>query len=222
VTCRLLRVLCGAGVVLLSSEIAGAQDVPARRTTTCWRGRPAPRCDAYWITELGYYRKLASTSQLVDYGFGPPQRQPHLEDHASIQLGRMTNRGATSAFGGTLQLGVGSAGPRAGIHARYRQWLGESAGLELSLGPQVGKFYQPFREDRIDDPVGGGFSGDVSLDLGNLIAVTARGDVLYADGRTAGAAYGGVRAGAQGSVVAGVATAIAFALLIAAISGADF
>ena len=218
-TRRSLRGLCAAAVVLLPA-VAGAQDAPADGGRTCWRGRPAPRCDSYWVTELGYYHQLASTR----YREQPPDdvsdARPQFEDHASVQLGRMTNRGAPgSAFGGVVQLGVGSTGVRAGVQGRYRQWLGDVAGLELSLGPQVARIYGPYPRYR---SYATGLSGDVSLDMGNLVAVTARGDVLYGSGQTAAAAYGGVRLGAQASVAGAVVTAIGFALLFAALSGTDF
>ena len=100
---------------------------------TCMRGRPAPLCRSFAVTELGYSYRL---------GLGASPDAGEQQDHyLNGDFGWMWNRSPRTAIGGTLFAGAlvdFAFSMRVGAKARVRRWLGEGVGLDLSAGPVVG------------------------------------------------------------------------------------
>ena len=96
----------------------------------CFRGRPPPDCNSFWITEVGYSALLTSDDNR--------QLGSH---YVSGELGLMFNSGGHMAYGFTAFVGglggTGSIGPatRGGVRARVRRWLSAGTAIDLSAGP---------------------------------------------------------------------------------------
>ena len=196
---------------LLAAEALGQ---PTRKPPgVCFRGRPASVCRAFWVTEVGYYQRLASTAVT---GVLPPAGSTlaHLNSHASWEIGGMVNRGRASAMGGTVLVGFDDLGHRLGAKGRYRRWLaGHDRVIDLSGG-----VLRAYSTDSYPDlPAAAyGATGDVSFGWGDWVGVSARVDLLRGrTSRVASAAYGGVRLGSYAAVaattIAAIASVIAFA-----------
>jgi hypothetical protein len=205
-----LFVLCTAIVPL----VAAAQPAPDT-VRACFAGRPLPECKTFWITEVGYYHRA--------FGGGSIQPVPadfagrlDLDNHFSWELGRMSNRSARTAVGGTFLVGGGGSGLRFGVKARYRRWLSKRSSLDLSggaLGVVTRSLYsQPSAR-------GYGITGDVALDWKDWAAITVRADAIRGEGRNATAVYTGVRLGSYPAIAATAAIAAYIALLFALLSG---
>lgn len=223
---RRLYVAVGLALTAFTAVIAAtpgslaAQDT-ARVARLCYRGRPKPSCDRFVLTELGFYRRVASTVivrefERFDGGVGRTSR-PAVGNHLAWEVGLMANRGRKSAVGGTLLLGVGEEGGRIGVKGRYRRWLtADNIAADYSAGLIVAQV------DRGSPYLGSGRAGvtaDASLNAADYGAVTARVDVIPTSGRTAAALYGGVRLGSRPALVGTGLLAAGFVVLIAAFSG---
>src|SRR3989454_11026112 len=102
-----------------------AQRAPPPPRHECFRGRPQPACDQFWITEFGLLTRI---NRLPD---GEYLRVPYF---MRWELGSMENHGARSAAGVTLVAELDDLGSRLGFKPRYRRWLGPPAALDLSAG----------------------------------------------------------------------------------------
>jgi hypothetical protein len=196
---------------LLAAEARGQPT--GRPPGVCFRGRPASVCRAFWVTEIGYYQRLAASKVKGVLPPAPPT-QPHLNSHVSWELGGMVNRGRARAVGATVLVGFDDLGHRVGVKARYRRWLGEHVRtLDLSAG-----VLRAYSTDSYPDlPAAAyGATGDVSLGWGDWIAVTARADVLRGrTSRVVSAGYGGVRLGSYAALAATAAAVVAAAIAFA-------
>lgn len=213
-----------AGLALVALSLAApeleAQRAPALEAS-CFRGRPAPECGSFWITEAGYYRRLGGSE--VDRNLGDVTiAAPALDSHLSWEVGGMVNHGPIEAFGGTLLVGVDNAGARLAVKARYRRWLGRSSTLDFSGGPARAVARVPDTGGARFHTRAYGVTGDIALGWGDWAAVTVRAEALRVGDRTVGAVYGGARLGSYPAVGVTVAGALYVALLVAALSGADF
>jgi len=102
----------------LAAQTRAAPD-SAPPAPLCWTARPAPRCTALLVTNLGGY---------VDLGAGGGAR---LAEDAGV----MVNVARRDAVGATYYLtmdetGLFSSGPA----VRYRRWLSDSRTLDLAIG----------------------------------------------------------------------------------------
>lgn len=203
----------------IDSARRDASPLPERRV--CFRGQPRSRCDAFWLTEIGFYARAAGTSVRGRYEMSEnAYERRDLGNHAAVELGGMVNRDARSALGGTLLLGVGQDGARVGAKARYRYWLdagGTSA--DVALGVIRANVKQP---GPTSFTLGTGLTGDVSLNAGDRAAVTARVDVVRGGGRTATAFYGGARLGSKPAIIGSVLVAAALAAWALAFAAAVY
>ena len=187
----------------------------------CFRGRPAEFCRAFWLTEAGYYRHLAG-SRFVEPSTTHSFVQEHLSTHWSWEVGGMVNRGSSSAVGATVLLGMDGRGERVGLKGRYRRWLDRDGGtVDLSAGILRAHVAGTFPDW---SPEALGVTADVSVGWGDLIATTARADLLRRrDGQVVNAVYGGVRLGSYPAVIGTATAAIVVATLVALFfSGEDF
>lgn len=201
-----------------------AQDSTGTHPRLCFRGRPAPACDRFVLTEIGYYRRAAGSSSTFvvpgSGGDGKPDfsyTQRDIDTQLAWEFGLMANRGPRTAVGATLLLGVGDGGADVGIKGRYRRWLGTD-GVSLDVGS--GLFGGTLNGQR-GSANGIGVTGDVALNAADYGAVVARLDLMRADDRTATALYGGVRLGSKPALAAMGLLGVGMLFLIRALAGGD-
>lgn len=185
---------------------AGAQAAGVAEPPICFRGRPLPRCRAFWLTEMSFQRRIAGS------GEGATR---DLHGHLGWELGGMVNVDSTKAFGGTVMVGTGESGARVAVKGRARRWIDPSGGtLDLSAGA-VRVVVSP--DARRAAAPGYGLTADAALGWGDFGAVTLGADVVRARGELAGAAYAGVRLGSYPALAASAVTAALVVLAIAAL-----
>jgi hypothetical protein len=183
-----------------ASTDAARDSVPSLR---CYRGQPAPACHTFVITELGYYPAIWSTSSSDPRYVGDSStfRLKDFGTHGEFELGNMRNRGANSAVGATVVIGVAGHGMRYGAKVRYRRWLTrEGLSADLAAGVVSGTFRE-FDRTAI-------LTTDVALNFADYGALVSRFELAHARGRTESAVYGGARLGSKPGLVATVLTAI--------------
>ena len=175
---------------------AQIDSTPHRGERLCWRGRPAPACDKFWITELSAQYPYATTSTRYRYDYGTSVTTYTRQDvstQVTWTVGPMFNTSANRALGVTVSAGFVNDGSRVAIEGRRRYWTAQQSAFDLSLGavrmnvpPLPGHYQQPSY----------GLTGGAYVVGGDLIHINGRGDLLVSDGR--------IRAG--GSVGAGLGT----------------
>ncbi len=192
--------IAAAFALSAATSLLGAQDSTRTEPRLCYRGRPTPACTLFVLTEIGYYASSVGTSTTFTMPGSGGQGRPNYSVKArdmgpqfTWALGMMANRGANSAIGATLLLGVGDGGPDVGLKGRYRRWLGDG-GLAIDVGSGLfaGTLYTV---DGMAD--GAGITSDVALNAADYGALVMRFDVMRADNRTATALYAGVRLGSK-------------------------
>jgi hypothetical protein len=98
--------------LLVSPTLATAQ--------FCFRGRPAPHCESFLITEFAlahrFHTRWSESPWVLQW-----------------ELGALVNRGDHSALGGSVTVG-GTDPLRFGVKARARYWLGSKAALDIAPG----------------------------------------------------------------------------------------
>jgi hypothetical protein len=197
---RLLRsmIYIGAACAIVPSTGLLAQGpsgppavATAHKTHWCFRGRPKPTCDNFWLTELGFAKSVTSDSAST----------------YTWELGWMVNRGTRHALGvGVFFQALSWVGdfpdPQYKIHwhtgfgirPRLRLWM--SRAISVDLAPGIILF----------DWGGAGFSGHVGLNLGDYAAVTAHvvsRPHAHAPSAQTGVLVGGRVGSAVGAIVGG-------------------
>ena len=89
----------------------------------CWRGKPAPECRGFVVTDFGLQRRLDDDPTGSTDPF-----------HASLDVGYAHNTSAHDAFGGTIYLGTGVDHARVGVRGRFRRWLSREFAIDISPG----------------------------------------------------------------------------------------
>ncbi|MGE0442144.1 MAG: hypothetical protein AB7L66_15075 [Gemmatimonadales bacterium] len=95
----------------------------------CFRGRPAPACRAFWITDASYAIRVI-----------PGNRAPSLSISGSrylgtVAVGRMWNVAGPFALGGAVGLAAGD-GLSLEVAPRLRTWVGSDLAVDVS--PVIG------------------------------------------------------------------------------------
>jgi hypothetical protein len=208
----------------MAPQMLGAQDSTRASPRLCYRGRPAPACDRFVLTEVGYYALAAGTSVTLvvpqSGGEGTPDFSYTTRDirsQLSWEFGLMANRGTHSAIGATLLLGVGEGGADIGVKGRYRRWLGAD-GLSLDAGSGI---FVGSLDGQTGSSSGVGLTGDIAVNAADYGAVVLRIDVMRAQARTAAAVYSGVRLGSKPALGATGLLAIGLMLVISALANSD-
>lgn len=146
----------------------------APRTPSCWRARRL--CPAYFLTDIGVEFPVAYTRQ-PNSSFG---YDGDFDIRFVWTIGVMGNRGRHSHGGAVSLVGVGAnEGFPFTLAYRYRNWLGESAAVDLSLGYIQHGFYGIGRETHR----GKGVTTMIAWTPNRWIGLSARGDFMRAGGR---------------------------------------
>ena len=181
-----------AGLLALLFSLAlrpavAAQTAPPPPRHECFRGRPQPACDQFWITEFSLLTRI---NRLPD---GEYLSVPYF---MRWELGSMENHGPRSAAGVTLVAELDDLGSRLGVKPRYRRWLGPRAALDLSAGVLFkgsGRFRAP------------GFVAQAAITGGDYVGFVTQLEYFRSDqGRRDLGAYAGVRFGALPGIIAGL------------------
>ena len=188
--------------------------LPARRlwAQTCFRGRPLPTCQRFWVTETGFGQRVNRFS---------PFGESH-DQLASVEVGRMWNRGRAVGVGGTVFVGVGdqitgNTGVLLALKPRFRRWLGRSLSWDVSAGPGMVVLGDAGRGRLV-------LTGHTGLMLGDLVGVTAQ--VLVGPtpgypkpGPTKAGLYLGGKLGSYPGVVSGILAPLAGLVLALTVLG---
>ena len=148
----------GAVVSIVLCALVYSPSLPAQESTThwCFRGRPKPRCDVFWLTEFGVAAPISSNPTGASRGA-----------LFTWELGGMANRGTRHAFGvaafsqailgGTDQTGQGAA---VGIRPRLRFWTSQTISIDIAPGMVVAGSGAP------------GFSGHAGVSFADYAGLT--------------------------------------------------
>lgn len=180
-----------------AGDSVGSAPAGAVAGKACYRGRTAPPCRSFWITEFGGARYTV-----------PPVGQEMPEDRELLflwELGWMRNRSAHDAVGASAFFATNDEVMRTGVRARYRRWLGD--GLSVDVAPTL-IVLQSNRAYEVQATPGVSVLG--ALNFGDLIVLT--GEVEATDGgiRT----LYGVRMGSYAGAVSGLGLPIFVAALL--------
>ena len=147
----------GAVVSIVLCALVYSPALPAQESTHwCFRGRPKPQCDVFWLTEFGVAAPISFNPNGVSGGA-----------LFTWELGGMVNRGTRHAFGvaafsqailwGTDQTGQGAA---VGIRPRLRFWTSQTTSIDIAPGIVVAGSGAP------------GFSGHAGLNFADYAGLT--------------------------------------------------
>jgi hypothetical protein len=172
--------------------------VSSARGQICFRGKPAPDCKFFGVTEIGLGFRLGDEGGL-DKGW------------LASELGLMRNVGPRYAVGGTTYIlyDTGASDFRAGLKLRGRRWLRRDLSLNVSGGLLLlsGIYGEELP----------GYAGHIDLNYKDLVAAYVGCDVIRresADERVVW--HAGVRTGGHiGSSLTAVGVGLVFLALYA-------
>lgn len=199
----------------LATPCVGQSDRTTRIPThLCWRGKPAPECTVFWITEFGVDASTSSTETIVspDYGGGQVYRYPlrDFDTRFVWTVGPMFNTGPRTALGGTLSLSPVNSGYRVAVEARRRWWTSRGLALDLSAGAQRMGIASPTGNSERDAY---GLTAGAFIVGGDLVNVNGRLDLLVIDGK----AHAGTSVGVAGGSYVAIIGTVTLGLLILAV-----
>jgi hypothetical protein len=173
------------------SDTSAGRSPPAH---VCWRGKPAPRCSSFWITEMGFdfVNSSTTTAYTIESSFAGPYTFRHRDftSRFTWTVGPMFNTGPTRAVGGTLSISPVNDGVRAALEGRRRWWLTGGNAIDLSAGL--------LRAD-VTYPVGaqGGLTAGAYVVGGDYVNVNGRIDWLVTGGHQRVGTSAGIGVGSQ-------------------------
>ncbi|HYW10558.1 MAG TPA: hypothetical protein VE871_01345 [Longimicrobium sp.] len=204
--------------VLASAAAFGATALPAHAQgaepeTFCIAGRPLPSCGYFFVATGSFYPRIGGSSYTRDFDVeGRPVRLefPEMDGHYDLEVGVLANRSA-DAVGAAVSVGLdGDTGLRLAVKGRYRRWLGRYVALDAGAGVLRAQM-DPEPTHRIESPYGYGLTGDVTFGLTDWVALSGRGDIVWSEGQSAHALYGGVRLGSIPTLFTGILAAVVVA-----------
>lgn len=157
---------------------------------SCWRARPRPPCEGFFITDFGIEVPVASTRRAdaagVRGGRGPDFGIRGLWTFGFMGTKGRHSHGATVSF--LIDETTAESVPYT-LEWRYRNWLGRSAAVDAAIGYKRAHMWQngaglvPAR----------GMTMLVAITPNRWIGVSARVDLMRVDGRTPRALLLGVQ-----------------------------
>jgi hypothetical protein len=177
---------------------------PSVGAKACFRGRPLPDCESFWLTESGVFWRFDRKAS----------RDWHERLLYSIEIGLMKNRCECSALGGTVMLAFEDMTNdfRLAFKGRYRRWLSQKHSVDIAPGIYL-------TGSKTDFP---SFTTSVSLNAADYFALVGVLDILKSEkgGGTDFAWFGGIRFGSEPGLIIAIAGPI-FALIAVADSLSD-
>lgn len=207
-----------ASPALAQSDSAGPPSAKAAPAVArvCWRGKPIPRCSAFWITELGYdfVNSTTKTVYTVEDPFAGELTFTG-EDFGSRltwTVGPMFNTDAAHAIGGTLSISPVNDGARAALEGRRRWWLKGGNAVDVSAGLLRAKLANGYPARTEWGLTAGGY-----VVGGDYVNVNGRVDFLVTGGRQRLGTSAGIGVGSQlaagSTVLLGLLVLAAFAII---------
>jgi hypothetical protein len=180
----------------------------------CWRGKPQPQCDSFWLTEVSgeYSYVTTQTHYRFDEGsYINEYTRPDISSQVLWTVGPMFNTGPTRAFGGTLSAGFVDDGSRIALEARRRSWTSPGSAVDVSAG--VLRSNVPVLPNQFEHGQYGLTAGFFIVG-GDVIHINAHADVLFTGDRVRA---GGTVGGGLGSYAAAGVSVLAGLLVVAVI-----
>ena len=160
-------------LLVILGGVGGVQAQEARpRPSACFRGRPLPACQSFWITESSLLGTLAQNDAFTSTG----------DPFWSVEVGWVRNVSLTAAVGG----GVAFADAYISLRPRYRRWINSATSVDGVFGVR----WTPGRVETLEMQVGVTRSDLVGLWTGTVIDL-GRGGFGWTGGVKVGS-YAGV------------------------------
>lgn len=213
----LARAVALLTVALATPAVAQTDSTTRIPPRLCWRGKPAPECTTFWITEFGVDANMSTTRTSVgqNYGGGDVYRyaEPDFDSRFIWTVGPMFNTGPRTALGGTLSVSPLGGRSRVALEARRRWWTTPGLALDLSAGGMRMGVSRPTTNTPVD---GYGLTAGAFVVGGDYINVNGRVDLLVSGGKT----RLGTSLGVEGGYYVAVLGSVALGLLILAVISA--
>ena len=194
-------------LLVVMSGVALGQSDSLRRDSgaSCWRGKPAPACHTFWITEMSVeYPFLSTTTTYTDnYGsFTQTFTRRDVSPQLLWTIGPMWNTSPNRALGMTVSYGIVHDGGRVALEGRRRYWSDAKSSFDLTAG-LVHMDLPPLAGGVANS--GYGLTASAYALGGDVIHVNARADLVSAGNRvhagaSVGAGFGSL--GAAGATIA--------------------
>lgn len=171
-----------------AADSAAADSVPP--PPSCWRARPRPPCDGFFLTDFAFEMPLASTRR-ADAPNVAEGRRPDIPMRAVWTFGFMGTKGRHS-HGGAVSLTseeIGRASLPFTAEWRYRNWLGTSAAVDAAIGYKSA----PMWKNGTGLVPARGMTMMVGFTPNRWVGVSARVDLMRVDGRTPRAVLLGIQ-----------------------------
>jgi hypothetical protein len=158
--------------VVVGRKAIGAGPVPVREAPRPkgpprLRGRPSPFQKGFTLIQVGLLGRVDDA----------PREAPNTV--LVLDVGRMRNLSPRHSVGGSVFLATDDEYARLGFRPRYRRWLTRTIGIDLAPGLFWSLDGNEFRSSH--SPLG--FVGEVSLSLGDWIALTGQMEVVGTERR---------------------------------------
>jgi hypothetical protein len=177
----------------------------------CWRGRPLPQCDSFWISEVGVDFVVTTPRERASLGT-QTKKVDNFGTGAVLTVGPMFNTGPLRAWGGTLSLSTVSNGAGGALEVRRRWWTPEGSSFDLTFGPLATPIGRAGRNSAVEyglTSAGYLVGGDVVNLRGRVdLVLTGRHPIL---GTSIGAGLGS-RPAVYGAIIFAVLAHFAFQL----------
>jgi len=172
--------------ILLSAASLAPESTSAQ---TCFRGRPAPTCGSFFVTE-------------AEGGLAVPLSGGGTAVRVGVDVGFLRNVSPRSAFGATVAGGAylnGNESAFVSLRPRYRYWLSPTTSLDVGPGVQ----WTPGRIERIE--------ARAAFTYRDLFGAWTEMDYDWGHGSTTWLI--GAKTGAQAGIVSYIAGAITLGIL---------
>lgn len=182
--------------VALGQRDSLARDSGAR----CWRGKPAPACHTFWITEISAEYPLFSTATTYTDTFGSFTQtftRRDVSPRLLWTLGPMWNTSPNRALGMTVSYGIVHDGGRVALEGRRRYWSSTKRSFDLTAG--LMRMDLPPLPGSIVNSGYGVTAGAYAVG-GDVIHINARADLLSAGNKIHAGGSVGVGFGSFGAV----------------------
>jgi hypothetical protein len=202
---RLIHVAAFALFCMWVSPLVAQPITPPTAEPFCFRGRPLPHCDRFFLFEIGISRRFPDTPDSPGGG-----------QLNTLALGLMKNKPDGMAFGALLELGGETRRldelslDRTAIEVRARKWMNDWVAFDAGAGPLVVSSYRSRY----------GATSHVGLMLGDMVTATAGVDFVHGSEKPVTLTAGG-RLGSWSSASAVSVAGVLLAAFILVFMGID-
>ena len=217
---RCLTIIVGLSLQFVGASPVVAQASAAAPRAFCFRGKLAPKCKWFMLTELGVdFNVIGKPVDVATYALGDGRTYTQQWKPTAIAVngavGLMRNVGQMNALGAVVTALPGPDGPLLGVKARYRRWLTPDLwSLDVGAGINAGTADISIRNEAPP-----GFSADIALTRNDYFGVTARFELLRGNGKPRPLLYTGVKVGGLPALGLGALLGTAVIAILGAAGG---